>query len=63
MRSPPARIKTKQHNKITWHYTVSLDLHTASQFSCKKLRGMPLNPVEQKAQNEAVTRPSFLFKG
>ena len=54
MRSPPARIKTKQHKKIIWHYTVSLELHTASQSSCKTLKGMPLKPVEQKAQNEAM---------
>ena len=54
MRSPPARIKTKQHKKITWHNTVSLELHTASQSSCKTLRGMPLKPAEQKAQNEVM---------
>ena len=53
MRNPPTKGKTKQHKKITWHYTVPLELHTASQSSCKTLRGMPLKPIEQKAQNKA----------
>ena len=53
MRNPPAKGKTKQHKKITRHYTVPLELHTASQSSCNTLRGMPLKPAKQKAQKEA----------